>query len=93
MAVITKGKFWSIFSAFVAGLAAYFGLTPTKIAAGRTIEMRLADVSKRIELSEKEQGRDIRRVLDPRTDRTHESDTKTSQWRDYRWDDWRDYRR
>jgi hypothetical protein len=99
---ILKHKFWGIFSAFVAVGATFLGLSSAKNAAGRTIEMRLADVRKHVKLLEKDQVRDIGWALYPQSDETSASDTRVSQkwdnWRDYRWkdrprwDDWRDYR-
>jgi hypothetical protein len=67
-------------SAFVAGLATFFGLSLAKAASARTIEIRLADVSKRLEILEKDHNYDILRTLYPHADHTSASDTQVSQF-------------
>jgi hypothetical protein len=96
MAVL-KRRFWGPFSVFVAVWATFLGLSSAKNAAGRTIEMRLTDVRKHIELLEKDHTRDIDRALYPQPDKTSVSDTRVSQrWSDYgyrpRWDNWNNWR-
>jgi len=83
MAVL-KRKFWVPFSAFVVVWATFVGLSSAKNAAERTIEMRLTDVRKHIELLEKDHTRDIDRALYSQPDKTSVSDTRVSQ----RWNDW-----
>jgi hypothetical protein len=97
MAIIRR-TFWGMVSALVAGVATFFGLSLAKAASARTIETRLADVSKRLELLEKEHNYDILRTLYPHADHTSASDTKVSQfpnWRNFQpqrpWNDWRDF--